>query len=460
MEPITFQEKELKILRNAIDSATQIVGKKLVQSDSIKKIIEILEKFLRSHKTLCYGGTAVNNILPEQDRFYNKNIEIPDYDFFSPYAMQYAKDLANIYFNEGYEEVEAKSGVHSGTYKVYVNFIPIADITYLEKTIFNNLQKKAIKINAINYCPPNYLRMAMFQELSRPMGDVSRWEKVLKRLILLNKNFPLKGQLCLEQDFQRNYEGSHKDQYAIYNITRNSFINQGLVFFGGYACSLYGKYMPKRERKVIQSIPDFDVLSEDPYSSATILKEQLNYEGFKNIKIIKKQAIGEYVNIHYEILYNKDVIAFIYSTSGCHSYNIININGQKVKVASIDTILSFYLIFIYANRPYYDENRLLCMAEYLFKAQLKNRLQQKGLLRRFSVLCYGKQKTLEDMREEKSNIYKKVKAKEISRDSKIYNMNFFRYIPKEDYKKDKPRKSEKIKKIKKIKKITRKKRKS
>ena len=30
--------------------------------------------------------------------------------------------------------------------------------------------------------------MAMYVELSRPMGDVSRWEKILKRIILLNKN--------------------------------------------------------------------------------------------------------------------------------------------------------------------------------------------------------------------------------------------------------------------------------
>jgi hypothetical protein len=191
--------------------------------------------------------------------------------------------------------------------------------------------------------------------------------------------------------------------------------------------------MPYKERKQISNIPDFDVLSENPQESATILKEQLIYEGYKNVKIFKKQPIGEYVDIHYEVIVNNDVIAFIYKPTACHSYNIININGQKIKVASIDTILSFYLIFIYANRPYYDENRLLCIAEYLFKVQLKNRLQQKGLLRRFSVLCYGKQKTLEDMREEKAKLYAKIKTNEVSRNSKLYNMNFFRYIPKEDY---------------------------
>tara|TARA_B100000579_G_scaffold188729_2_gene153989 strand:+ start:2103 stop:3461 length:1359 start_codon:yes stop_codon:yes gene_type:complete len=438
MSNISFEDKELEILRKAIDNATSIIGEKITQSEDVKKIIEILENFLRTHKTLCYGGTAINNILPEQDRFYNKNIEIPDYDFFTPTPIEYAKKLANLFYKAGYTEVEAKSAVHAGTYKVYVNFIPIADITYLESKLFNTLLKKSIKVNAINYCPPNFLRMALYIELSRPRGDVGRWEKVLKRLLLLNKNYPLKGKDCSKLKFQRDVDknDSIDNRNTIYRIARNSIINQGLVFFGGYALSLYGKYMPKYDRRNIFSIPDFDVLSEDPYKSARILKEQLEYEGFKNISINKKKSIGEYIAEHYEVMIDKDikggnVIAYFYKTTACHSYNVININGQKIKIATIDTILSFYLIFIYANREYYDDNRLLCMSEYLFKVQLKNRLQQKGLLKRFSISCLGTQKTLEDNRAERAEIYKELKNKGYKQGSKQYEKHFMRYIPNE-----------------------------
>ena len=429
MKKDLFEEKELQILRDAIDNATSLSGKKLAQSDEVKNILDILEEFLRTHMTLCYGGTAVNNILPEQHRFYNRNIEIPDYDFFTPHAMEYAKQLADIYYKNGYTEVEAKSGIHAGTFKVFVNFMPIADITYLEPQLFKNLSKKAIKINAINYCPPNYLRMAMYQELSRPMGDVTRWEKILKRLILLNKNYPLKGEACSKQDFQRKYEGSTEERDQIYEISKTSFINQGLVFFGGYAASLYGKYMPRPDKQIVESVPDFDILSEDPLSSATILQEQLIYEGYNNVKINKKNAIGEYVDIHYEVIVNKDIIAYIYKANACHSYNIIYINGQKIKVATIDTMLTFYLIFIYTNRPYYDENRLLCMSEYLFKVQLKNRLQQKGVLRRFSINCFGKQQTLEDIRAEKSRRFKELTSQNKRRGDKTHDYYFLRYVP-------------------------------
>ena len=75
--------------------------------------------------------------------------------------------------------------LHYGTFKVYVNFIPIADVTYLQKEIFNNLKKEAIVISGIYYCPPNFLRMNMYLELSRPMGDTSRWEKNIKKINII-----------------------------------------------------------------------------------------------------------------------------------------------------------------------------------------------------------------------------------------------------------------------------------
>jgi hypothetical protein len=440
MTDTIFQDKELKILRNAIDGATDALGKQMVLSENITPIINILEKFLRNNTSICYGGTAINNIIPEKDRFYNRNIEIPDYDFFSPTALEYAKKLADIYFKAGYTEVEAKAGMHTGTYKVYVNFIPIADITYLDKDIFKNLIKKAIKVNGIAYCPPDYLRMSMYLELSRPMGDVSRWENVLKRLILLNKHYPLLGNNCMGNNcmgakFARKYEGSVEQAMNIYKLVRRSVINQGLVFFGGYAAGLYGKYMPAKEKNQLSKIPDFDILSTDAESSAIIIKEQLIHAGYNNIYINKKPGVGELITPHYEIMIknkNKlDVLCFIYNTNSCHSYNEINIDGEKLKIASIDTMLSFYLIFIYVDRPYYDIDRLLCMSEYLFKVQLKNRLKQKGLLKRFSIECYGTHNTLEDNRALKSKTYKLLREKKCQHGCKEYEAAFLRYIPHE-----------------------------
>lgn len=438
---MTFQECELAILRSAVDKAETRLGKLTANSPEVKKIIIIVENFLRKKKLVCYGGTAINNILPKQDQFYNKEVEIPDYDFYSPNALRDAKDLTDAYFNEGFDEVEAKPGMHAGTYKVFVNFIPVADITYLHKEIYKAIKEESIRVAGIYYAPPNFLRMSMFLELSRPAGDVSRWEKILKRLILLNKHYPVKAERCDLVDFQREMD-KKDDAEKIYETVRDSFIDQGVVFFGGYALTLYSDYMPRHQKQKLEKFADFDVLSIEPHMTAQIVKERLADEGFTNVKIIAKPAIGEIVAPHYQINVGNDTVAFIYKPIACHSYNVIAIHGQQVKIATIDTMLSFYLAFLYSSRNYYDTNRILCMAQYLFDVQQKNRLKQKGLLRRFSINCYGHQQTVEEIRAEKAAKFMELKD---AKNTKEYEEWFLRYRPA-DNKKSKTQKSEKKKK--------------
>lgn len=433
---MSFQDCEMLILRNAVDKAEQRLGKKKVNAPEVARIISIVEMFLKSKKLVCYGGTAINNILPKADQFYNKDIEIPDYDFFSPNAMTDAKELADIYYKEGFTEVEAKAGQHYGTYKVFVNFIPVADITNLPKELYKTIYKDAIRVAGIYYSPPNFLRMLMYLELSRPAGDVGRWEKVLKRLTLLNKNYPLRGKHCPDIDFQREFEEktpkARREEDEIYHIVRNSFIDQGVIFFGGFANVLYSRYLPKKMRMHVEKVPDFDILSDDPETTALIVKERLEDYDIKHIRIIKKEGIGEILAPHYEVRVGPETVAFIYKPLACHSYNIIKIKGNTIKVATIDTMLSFYLSFLFINRPYYDKNRILCMAHALFKVQQKNRLQQKGLLKRFSINCYGEQPSIEAMRAEKTEKFQELSK---GKNKTEYERWFLRYIPRDVHEK-------------------------
>jgi hypothetical protein len=48
------------------------------------------------------------------------------------------------------------------------------------------------------------------------------------------------------------------------------------------------------------------------------------------------------------------------------------------------------------------------MSQYLFKVQQQNRLEQKGLLKRFSIHCYGHQETLEEIRARKTKKFMKL----------------------------------------------------
>jgi hypothetical protein len=160
---MSYEEKELQILRKAVDQSQEKIGKRAIQSPEIQEIIGILENFLRTKHLICYGGIAINNILPKDDQFYNREVELPDYDFFSASAMEDAIELADIYYSKGYKDVEAKAGQHVGTYKVFVNFMGVADITYIPRELFSTLTKQSIVVEGISYVPANYLRMGIYK---------------------------------------------------------------------------------------------------------------------------------------------------------------------------------------------------------------------------------------------------------------------------------------------------------
>lgn len=450
-EPKTLDDLEQALVKQAVETIEAKIGAKKTNDPKMKDIIAIVERFIKKHELVCYGGTAINNILPEEAQFYDKKTEIPDYDFYSPKALEHAKDLADEFYENGFSEVEAKSGMHHGTYKVFVNFVGIADITQLDPTLFKNIRADAIKVDGILYAPPNLLRMGMYLELSRPEGDVSRWEKVSKRLALLNKHHPLRAEGCtpdkLMKPFQTPKQHATKHLKAsptadeiddsrppadepkevrLFRTVRNAFIDEDLVFFGGYAISHYARYLPKSEKAMFAQIPHFDVLSTDPEASAAKVKERLEDNDFTGVVVTKHSGIGEIVPEHYEIAVGKLPVAFIYKPVACHSYNVVQAGKRRVRIASTDTMLSLYLAMIYTDKPYYDVARILCMCKHLYDIQQHNRLKQTGLLRRFGLTCYGKQETLDDIKAAKAEKYQT-----LNHTDPEYEEWFLKYSPME-----------------------------
>jgi hypothetical protein len=194
---------------------------------------------------------------------------------------------------------------------------------------------------------------------------------------------------------------------------------------------MYAEHMPKNARKNIGKStkqPDFDVLSTEPDLVSGAVKENLVKAGFKETNIIEHKGVGEIVPPHLEIRVGQDTVAFIHMPIACHSYNVIDHKLGDVKIATIDTILSLYLAFMFAGKPYFNKNRLLCMSEYLFQVQEKNRLAQKGVLKRFSLDCYGTQETLEGIRAEKARMFERLRG---NKQDKEFQEWFLRYVPRE-----------------------------
>ena len=428
---MTFEECEMTILRHYIEKNDNLNNIDKIENFDSDKLFNIVENFLRRKKLVCYGGTAINNILPKKYQFYGES-DIPDYDFYSTHPLEDTIELTNIIHKAKFEDIEAKSGVHRGTFRIFVNHIPAADITLIESKLFHNIQKDAIIKDGIYYAPPNILRMNSYIELSRPQGFVQRWEKVLPRLNLLNQFYPLQNKKsCKIYNSEKNHWNEEKQK--IIHIVKDILIHEKVIFFGGYAASFFSNYIhSKREQNFIYSHPNFDAIVTDAKKTAGIIKEKLQGMGVNDVQVNMHSAVDQIIPVSYEIVIQGYTLAFLYETAACYNYNRVKIGDNKmVNIATIDTILSFYLAFYYADKPFYSKERIMCLAQFLFDVQKKTRLLQSGILKRFNSSCKGTQTTLISRMKEKSALFKTYSNK---RKDKEYDMNFFKYIPGKELK--------------------------
>lgn len=416
------QENEIKLINKAIEKSDLIKHETLKKSKDVENLIKIVENFLKNNDVLCYGGTAINNILPEKDQFYDYNVDIPDYDIYSVNALEDVKKLADLFFEKGYSNVDVRPAMNIGTYKLSVNFISVVDITVIDKQTFNAMKKEVIIIKNIKYTPVNYLRMSMYKELSRPLGDTSRWEKVYKRLVLLNKNYPLKNDFCETIDSSKN-----NDNELTKTLT-DILINNGSVFIGDYAAFFYKKYMSIKHKDNFELFKHtIEIITDNTERDIKKIKNELENKKYKNIEIIERNPIGSIIDEHFQIVVDKNPICIIYKSKGCYNYNTIKRDNKIIKVATMDTIMTFLLGSIYTGRSYYNNEKIICVAQYMFNIMLRQIISNKGLLKRFSIDCIGNEQTLIDKLEEKSILFEKLKN---NKKSKEYKKIFFRYNPK------------------------------
>jgi len=424
---LSFEDCQLNILRDAMDYAEKNLSKKVAQSPVVKNIFTIIESFILDNKLMIYGGTAINNILPPKMRFYNTDVDVPDYDVFSPNAIKNVKELCDIFYEKGYKNVQAKTANHVGTYKVYVNYIPVVDITQMDPRLLDTLFKDSIVINGLHYSPINLLRLSMYAELSRPASQPSRWEKVFKRLVILNKAYPFYYSNCKNNNTKK-VKGLNKPNFL---VIRNALIEKGVIFLGGYVNTLFGRYLKSVDkRKRFGDITHFDALCENPREVAHFVKEQLDFVGHTNIVIKKRRGYDELIPPSYVVILNGQVVCVIYKTTHCYAYNEITIDNKQVYIASIDTLLHFYLAFYYASntkyKSFYNPEKLLCMAQFLFEIQEQNKLSQQGLLKRFVVNCKGHEETREELRQVLNSKYNELKRHPNAEEQEKY---FLKYSP-------------------------------
>jgi hypothetical protein len=388
-------QKQLAIIKQASELAQRKIDYASAHDDHILRAIEVVEEFLRKKHRLCYGGQAINAHLPAKYKFYDPEYSIPDYDFFTPSPEADITLIIKDLRKAGFTDIAAREGMHEGTIKIYVEYIPVADITEIDPKLYRILSKREYRNDGISYLDVNSLRMLMYLELSRPRGEVRRWEKVFERLMLLNEFSPIKK--CIKQ--QHLFKNGLTKEQA--DITLDFIIKHKRVFAGADLASYYrggGHNHNTRTEWILGSKKPILFYSSTPKEDAAYLVSELSktsdHKPF-TVKTYSSKGIDMIPTIHI-ICHGKKTLVFIINESQCHSYiNMLIDNHTVMRIASMDTLIALYFSLGLIKSSFFDMGAMECLANELVHININARNKPDQFLFPFiSIKCSGRQTTL------------------------------------------------------------------
>lgn len=346
-------------MSDTVTRIRSVISKKQKQDvTDVKPVFLIAEKFMKKHNLMLYGGSAINALMPVGHKIYTDK-DIPDYDVLSPSSKLHAYMLADIYAKKGFSYIEVKRGWHKGTYKLFVNFTPIIDITEISTGFYERLKtmSKNNLSTRLPVVPLEFLFYSIHSELSRPMGHIERWEKIYPRLQKLYEIYP---------PVHVNIKPTQNFIQIPHDVIKMCSVGDCIIT--GLAAVYY-------YTKTAYPCSNIEILAFDAFDTANKLKN-------RNTDVMSFQAANDILPDVYQV----DNIK-IYQLTSCVSFNYF----KKVRVISYDGLLAHLYSLILNKSSKLISNAILEM------------LNNKPVADRFPTSCIGHQETIYSLRKQRWN---------------------------------------------------------
>jgi hypothetical protein len=155
----------------------------------------LVKKYIVKNKLIIVGGMAIDLALKlKGDKLYDDDV-LPDYDFYSPNHHVDAYKIAEHLKRAGLTNISVVNANHPSTMRVRVNYVVVADVTYMPQKIFNKLPTLLYRDMIIIH--PHYQLIDQHRAMSLPFENppweviTHRWEKDATRYDILYNYYPL-----------------------------------------------------------------------------------------------------------------------------------------------------------------------------------------------------------------------------------------------------------------------------
>lgn len=351
-------EKIDKNIDTIIDGAAKQY--KTLYEPTLKEIGEVYSciiDYIKINKKVVYGGFAQNLLIMQKnknDAFYTEINgayynwpDIADIEFYSPTPIEDVFNLTDTLYKKKYKFVEATEGIHSETFKIFVNFLNYCDISYIPAHVYNNMP--IIVVNGIKCTHPHFMIVDTYRILTDPMTSYWRIGKSIRRTQLLLKHYPI-DQSNIKQviNFQEITGNRTKTQHEEYEniltfIRKQVVYNSHLIMVGLYAYNYYAKKV--EENFVLNNIPYYELITTN------IEKDGKNIYALLVKKYGKKITVKEFVPFftfmdrRIEFYHNNNLILILYGNNDrciVHNYS----EKKKIYFGTYNLVM-MYLYFEY-----------------------------------------------------------------------------------------------------------------
>mgnify|MGYP000318159682 CR=1 FL=1 len=198
----------------------------------------LVKKYVAKNNLIIVGGMAIDFALRlKGSKLYEDDV-MPDYDFYSPNYNLDAYKIAEQLKKSGLTNISVINANHISTMRVRVNYVVVADVTYIPKKIYDKLP--FLMYRDIRFIHPHFQLIDQHRALSYPYENPPwevinhRWEKDAIRYDMIYKYYPLKGKNFIISPIKLS------DEIIINSVMFN---NQCI---SGFAGLLYWEYYAKK----------------------------------------------------------------------------------------------------------------------------------------------------------------------------------------------------------------------
>jgi hypothetical protein len=272
-------------------------------------VVNDIKNFIKNKGLIIYGGWAQNELIGKKnkdDEFYPETSR-HDIEIYSTNPIKHVMELGDLLYSKKYNPIYIEEGVHNETYKLFVNFVNIADISYMDPHIFNNCPH--ITVDGLKLTHPHLMIVDAYRVYADPMTSYFRLEKAFKRSSTLMKYYPFDS----KAEYNKlSYQKTPENDMLLRFIRKHIIMDSKLIVIGHYA---YNYLVKKLDDKHSIDFNYIQLVSTDFKKDFEKVNKILKDKFGKKIYYKKYYPFFQFYDERVEFSYNNKVILKLYGNN-------------------------------------------------------------------------------------------------------------------------------------------------